>query len=689
MMHSENKEAPVAESTRLDKRAPALNAKTGDFQQESGDWSFDDEEILDETVDEKDDKLPTQPFVNESVKKVEQQMPSAALVMDRLASDKSSGANNSQHDAKLSCHAAGIKPPETNVPSQPPPIKPPVDEWSFDDDSFLDAADNEAPTNLNAKQEATFQSLVRYMESLPALLPSLNAVLEAEYNTYHHAVELTEYYKSRPQLFDYTLDTELPRMDYQVVLSSQERLLDKYQVQQHFLSKKNSPVEILIRSANQSLLADLLAQLTGPDCLIRHEYLATAVATSCQFVLHPSFVECHCSLTLSLPSATGDRLDVALLVVSIDFAQPPAVHYHLHKVERILADLSELRETAVFLSSLDQEFLNEDENPPTSDDVVRDVFMAKLCKTQQFAKDSHAGLSSAWKQIDSVANVSKKMNFLKLPTNDVLAAASHEEALASRPRPPPPTKREPMPSANVPPPPPSPNRPRPPPSSGNLEPQSRPAPILGGLLRTGWNRLAQTVVLPDEVDTFPINEPTPTIPKLYQVENERLVNDRKTQSYVPPPPPPPQQQPQKTFEKPASSLQQPSAMPDAKQELHEVIASEEDFQDGWGEDDLDVDDEDATNIVDEAVNKLQPPPPPPQRPSQPTATSTTTAPPLLPPKHAQKSITKMGPPSPSVASRMDVSPQAPPLLNYNPEDDIVPTRKRWVNPRPGNRQLRV
>jgi hypothetical protein len=188
------------------------------------------------------------------------------------------------------------------------------------------------------------------------------------------------------------------------------------------------------------------------------------------------------------------------------------------------------------------------------------------------------------------------------------------------------------------------------------------------------------------VDTFPINEPTPTIPKLYQVENEGLVNDRKAQSYVPPPPQQ-QPQPQKTFKKPASSLQQPLAMPDAKQAIHKVIAPEEDFQDGWGDDDLDVDDEDATNIADEAVTKLQPPPP--QRPSQPTATSTTTAPPLLPPKHAQKSITKREPPSPYVASRMDVSPQAPPLLNYNPEDDIVPTRKRWVNPRPGSRQLRV
>ena len=487
-------------------------------------------------------------------------------------------------------------------------------------------------------------------------------------------------------------------MDYQVVLpSQQERLTDKYQVQQYLLSKKKTSDNILIRSANQSLLADLLAQLTGPDCFIQHQYLATAMATSCQFVLHPSFVECHCTLTLSLPSATGDRLDVARLLVSIDFAQPPAVNYHLHKVERILADLSVLRETAAFLSSLDQDFFAEDESAPTSDDVVRDAFLAKLSQTQQFAKDSHAGLSSAWKQIDSVANVSKKMSFLKqglvkLPTNDVLAAASHEEALASRhPRPPPPKREPAIPASKVvpPPPPPPSNRPPPPPSSDSREPQSRPAPILGGLLRTGWSRLAQTVTLPDEVDTFP-NEPTPTVPKLYRPENEGLDNARKALSAQgvssDGPPPPPQQ----TIEKRPLPLQGPSPIPDAKQDIHNVIAPEEDFQDGWGDDDLDLDvddGEDATNIVDE-TDKPQPPPPPPppQRPSQLTAVSTVTA---LPSKLAQESIPEVKDPSPSVASRMDVLPQASPLSNYNPEDDIVPTRKRWVNPRPGNRQLRV
>lgn len=93
-----------------------------------------------------------------------------------------------------------------------------------------------------------------------------------------------------------------------------------------------------------------LTPSTGPDRFIQHhQYLATAVASKCHFSLHPALVECHCHLNLSLPSATGDRLDVARLEISIHFGQPPSVTYRLHKVEMLLDDYTCLRETAAFL----------------------------------------------------------------------------------------------------------------------------------------------------------------------------------------------------------------------------------------------------------------------------------------------------------------------------------------------------
>ena len=674
-----------------------------DDDQGGGEWSFDDEVILENDEGDKPSTVPPDTRMANSIpeninnggekggdwsfddeilednKQVEK--PSTAPVFHTLASEstaKNSRQINSDVAVKMTMDA------KASAAEQPV-----ADEWSFDDDSFLeDREPTPKPDATSLKEEATFQSLMRYMETLPVLLPSLNALLEAEYNTYHHAVELTEYYQSRPQLYDYTLDTELPRMDYEVVLPNQTRLTDKYQVQQYLLSKRSKDNNILIRSANQSLLADLLGQLTGPDRIVQHQFLATAMATKCRFVIHPSFVECHCHLNLSLPSSTGDRLDVARLELSIDFGQPPSVAYRLHKVEMILQDMRRLRETAAFLSSLEDDSFVE-EYQPTSDDLVRDAFMAKLSQTQQFMEDSHAGLSKAWKQIDSVANVSRKIDFLKKGLTNLPTVEATEEAEAVPPNLQPPSRRHPPPlppqqakKQMAPPPPvaphqsvdnrtlvptPPPTRPTPPNSAGQRPPplpsggaQDRPAPLLGGLLRSGWNRLAQSVTLPDE--EIPMAT-MPAVAKLYRPENEANrdaarapslhVKNRQSPPFQPTPVP-------------------PSKVPNTTAKKQDVVmmppSPEKDEQDGWDDDDLALDDDDLSV---ETPNRPQSPP---QRPPPPTAPD---APPPQEPFVKGPSIS----PSPmdSVFSHAD----------YNPEDDIIPTRKRWVNPRPGNRQLRV
>jgi hypothetical protein len=51
---------------------------------------------------------------------------------------------------------------------------------------------------------------------IPQLLQSINAVLDAECNTYEKAMDMYSYYYQRPELTMYTIEKELHRMDYTI-----------------------------------------------------------------------------------------------------------------------------------------------------------------------------------------------------------------------------------------------------------------------------------------------------------------------------------------------------------------------------------------------------------------------------------------------------------------------------------------
>lgn len=377
-----------------------------------------------------------------------------------------------------------------------------IDGWD-DDDLDLDTADddmvhpiqvnlnvkesteNHGRPSLSATEDSFLRSLRDYMKSLPDVVASLRAVLEAEYNTYEHALHLKEYYESRPQLRDYTVTTELPRMEYTVVTSSSSVLIEKQDVADFLMSQPNT---ILFRCANQSLLADILTVLTGPDLFIRTQYLATAVASTCRFIIRQAHVRCDCTINLSLPGMSGQRVDIAQLNLSIDF-QPeiPSVHYCLKDVVMLVDDgeAAWLEGSAIFLASMSshEDYFCEMESYPSNADAFRDSLLSHLSKTQQIVQCSQTGLSSAWKQLDSVTSVTKKLDFVKrvgggfipsLPSADLVIAAGDidQESLPVL-----------QPS----------HRPEPAHLPDDLSDHHRPAPILGGFIMSGLTRLAKSV----------------------------------------------------------------------------------------------------------------------------------------------------------------------------------------------------
>jgi hypothetical protein len=97
------------------------------------------------------------------------------------------------------------------------------------------------------------------------------------------ASELCTYYATRPGLRKYTLGVELDRMDYELIvpatnnnkgcvsITSKEKIRQFFNVDIHGEKLDNtsidddvgvlSTVELLLRSANQSLLADMLVEM--------------------------------------------------------------------------------------------------------------------------------------------------------------------------------------------------------------------------------------------------------------------------------------------------------------------------------------------------------------------------------------------------------------------------------------------
>ena len=145
------------------------------------------------------------------------------------------------------------------------------------------------------------------------------------------ASDLRTYYTTRPGLKKYTLGVELDRMDYNLILPNGKVIDDKDVIRSYFgvsstgeqldgdddgeESVEASIEELLIRSANQSLLADMLVALTGLEdsdslsesggglILSGPTLCMTSVAESCQFKIDLSsdVVEAVCLLAISVP----------------------------------------------------------------------------------------------------------------------------------------------------------------------------------------------------------------------------------------------------------------------------------------------------------------------------------------------------------------------------------------------------
>jgi hypothetical protein len=478
--------------------------------------------------------------------------------------------------------------------------------WSDEDELLVgdDEAAEIAPPKQNAPADGNPKSvrlrheLEAYIRSLSHMLSSINAILDYEYNTPGKAHELQAYYATREKLAEYTRTKELHRMDYEVILPYGHVETDKAQIAEYL-----SDESLVSRCSNQSLLADLLQVMTGSDLLVRPQYMAICYAHWCHFKIHlggerGDMVHCSCKLHLSLPTAEGKRLNVAELHASVVFApDQPMVQYHLHSINVLLLeqDFFELRGTAEFLGMMEEHMDDFPEQQGYSSNTPADNYRDNFVEnSQKLLSQSTQGMKSALQQVDAVINIQRKIDIVKagystfskfLPdTDDLLAAEEEAMAYAAReqessrfPRPPPPQgpppaqQQQPQQHFGGGPPPPPPRGhdplssfPRPPlshgPPPGPLQdgPRSqqqqqpppggaaRPQSILGGLMRSGFTRLAKTVAIPDEQDpaiygAVPVPVPQSAVSQVPQLYRQGPV-PAVTRLGMEPKPRPPQDQ---------------------------------------------------------------------------------------------------------------------------------------------------
>ena len=150
--------------------------------------------------------------------------------------------------------------------------------------------------------------------------------------------ELIAYYESRPELEEFTIEKELTRMSYTVYTHEGKKLTEASEVEEYYHStnpKNNSqdtattnptPTtnnQILWRSANQSLLGDLVVGLTSRTGLIRpHLEAATFVSDLSMivdFARDQPYAQAECFLNLSVPGLEGQRLSLAGVLVVVYF----------------------------------------------------------------------------------------------------------------------------------------------------------------------------------------------------------------------------------------------------------------------------------------------------------------------------------------------------------------------------------
>jgi len=245
------------------------------------------------------------------------------------------------------------------------------------------------------------------------LVASINDVFDVEFNANPRVGDdLIQYYRSHSELKQFTLKSELPRMDYEVLVLD-KKLVTTDEIRSYFDNADiDEETELCIRSANQSILADPLSILTGEGkgrLIHSGSFNSTVIAKVCTFKLDlrregQRRVKIYCELAICVPSgedyeetsATSATLEVARANLIIQFGPSPTatpsgalIKYTLSSIIPSISSSAEdaqaLHMAAAALARDGQNHIRITDNlvADSRRDSIRSRFLAKVKKFSQ------------------------------------------------------------------------------------------------------------------------------------------------------------------------------------------------------------------------------------------------------------------------------------------------------------------
>jgi hypothetical protein len=295
-----------------------------------------------------------------------------------------------------------------------------------------DLVDCNSSSSLDKEaEEEMHKDLLAYFSNLTGknstkrgnpLVASINDAFDLQFNANPIVGDdLIEYYRSHSELKEFTLKSELPRMDYEVLVADKKakegrKLVTPDEIRSYF---NNSDIdeesELCIRSANQSLLADPMAMLTGEgEGKIIHSgsFYSTVIATTCTFKLDlrkegERRVKIYCDLAICVPSgndsteetdetsATSATLELARANLIIQFGPSPSatpsgplIKYTLSSIVPSLSSTDDAQALHLAAGALARDrntHIRKTDNPVADSrrDSIRSRFLAKVKKFSQ------------------------------------------------------------------------------------------------------------------------------------------------------------------------------------------------------------------------------------------------------------------------------------------------------------------
>jgi len=320
-------------------------------------------------------------------------------------------------------------------------------EWSFSSVSKSDALPpppSPPPSSAamvlqpDSRTVRLYSTLCEYMDNLhsPSLVQSINECFHNRINTSVAASELVKYYTSRPNLRSYTLETELPRMQYTVYPEDgSPPLTHTEDIRSRYSNNINDDTDLLWRAANQSLLADAISTLTyglHPP-LFRTDLLITALAQKCHFTLtfennnHNNanagvhHLTCTCDLVLQFP-----EIELARVSLHIFFA--PSRNVFECQVVSLTPSSTDVI-THLTLQRMAEELARDtiDDDDFSHHHQQGEEHQRHFSFRDSLVSASRAseGIKSALDQVDTVVNLQSKWKFLQnvmpsLPSAELL-----------------------------------------------------------------------------------------------------------------------------------------------------------------------------------------------------------------------------------------------------------------------------